>query len=367
MSFFAITIIALSTFTCPQSGQADSFTTEDSAAKCSVFESPLANARAWQKGDVLVRTHTSFDTINKRKGIDENGVSIWTESWNRVVFDFETGKFCNLSYTVTSELDLASPDGSEVATKIARYGYCCESFQGRIFQRRFPGELVEAKRHLIGPQKKDLVGYIAFPDFRGIAFMLGGSEDSLEYAEKLGERFKTGELLRSYSSSDDKEIELKLEVYSDERKTNFCTFHFDVKSLMPKSYTSFSEMSKPFPNGDTRANGPSGSWKWQLVNSVYLPKEWNASTGKKLTLNQREHMGRLHSDHEFHWFSLNEDLDEKLFDGSCLKDLESFMLHVDPAKCGADSLIETKKGDETGDKSNSAVQEGQEQKGGGGK
>lgn len=131
-------------------------------------------------------------------------------------------------------------------------------------------------------------------------------------------------------------------------------WRFDKGSGMPLSSRTVRVLNTPSGPAESTAAisdsaaNPANQFTWELVNNVYVimtVKRFRMSQ-EILNPSQPPEQADAHRRWDFHWFSVNGELDEALFDGSVLQSREALLAAVDPERTGATSLVENPEGNE---------------------
>ena len=316
----------------------------DEAGKvCGIFEAASLNSAAIRQGDFLLRRRESFDTVNRYDGVNEHGVVRFGDVWQRVVFDHDAKEYCVLTIRESIETNLANvetPAGPERKT-VVRSAVCIDA-DGVLLSRLFPGG--SKTRHLAAKPTDKLFAEkaIGFPDYRSFGLFFGGVPGSFQRMMQMTNRLKTGsEFHESKELGDDK---LMITMRSEPNSESWIVeeYTFDTARLVPILVNKFLQNKAQIEDQRPSFIGKQ-SFEWKELNGIQLPKSGNADTPYREMINGHYQSAHRFTDVEFHWFSVNERIDPKWFDGSQFADFASFKELLDAKACGAVDLLETDK------------------------
>jgi len=329
---------------------------------CSLFEVMLANGMALTSGDVLVRERSFFDSVNGLWGVDEKGMVVDEETFSRLIFDFETGRFAVFLKYHRTRLDLAkqstpndsSTTGPEPEEFERFYGACVAGGESPVYSRLFPGARQVKKRTEYSSLESDFLGKIGFQDYRLFPLNEGANPSEIAAADAMIQRFRTGDSVGSFERVDNGQLEVMIKSPNmmqvpvpegAKLKGAGVVWRFDPESQMPVS-TKMVFRFKMADGQDVESSTGLGKeagtrMEWQLMNDVYVIKSARNGSVQSLTGSSgRETKAEVIRRHDFHWFSVNEEVDPRFFDGSLLADRKGFLEIIDPKACGAESLID---------------------------
>lgn len=354
-----------SVFACPAFGWQD-LTKEE---VCSMLGVPAANGLAMKQGDVLVRERYVFDSVsNGTRGFDRSGILAEEETFYRLMFDFDAEVFAIYRIFNRSIIDLGKPetepeeDGSQVEDGPDKYqslyGACYAGDRSDVFLRHFPGKIQKKPRTEFPEKLAELLFEMRFRDYRLPAFNLRGNPKSTAGIKEHFQRLETGDTLKSFRVLDSNRVELEFRlpqemhfIPSPHGKISeaFHLLQIDRESMMPVTDATVFMVNKP--DGRTIEAGTGGGdrkhpptkFKWKLVNNIHVIQSiTNRTLDTYPTPRSMEHEAYATRKQDFHWFSVNEELDEQFFDGSIVEDRKKVLELLDPVKSNAESLLPKK-------------------------
>ncbi len=329
--------LVLSVFGVSTSGVAQ----EDAATKQehiqfdnSIKDAVFSNFRAWQSGDVLFSAEEILDTSKIKPDGDTSGVIFKRVILTRSVFDFEHNKFAvfNLRYDSTIDFD-NEPEKSEKQT----FSGVCYDGTGDHVLMFVGGEPRKIRRNQFPKDRFEFLRQIGFADCRSLAYTGNTTPLKRFESERDTSPSSTGQFVESTKQTGDiLEIisiiqnGLKLNPEDQSRMRQ----RYDVRILMPISAEAYSIE----PGGNERFI-LNRRFDWKDIGGIHVPVSYASKMGGTRAVNSRKHVGVLKTDYKFHWFSLNEPVDTRFFDGSRFEDNETFLQFVDPVQAGATTLI----------------------------
>lgn len=321
--------------------------TGSAAQICSIFESPKANCLSWRKGDVLIRKQLSLDTTNfpdsgSIKGL--KGRLEKTETMSRIIFDYDNGIFLHINVTVGSKqvFDDDLPTDPQVISQLT--GWMCTGNQGMVASYNTEGGNRLRWNRSQFPEDQDVfLNMIKMPDYRG--FWLHGKP--VLHGRSHGSAVRaSGRDFHSHSI-DGEQMKIRYEKEPKEGEAEFGTpvtlVVFDLESLMPTKFNHFNRRAN-----DSPVQGPTFDIRWKAIGDVYVPTKACSRTYRMISA-KKEH-GPQYDEYQFHWFSLNEDIDTSILDIELFNDREKMVKLVDPILTGADSLLPAKEESEAEDR-----------------
>ena len=316
---------------------------QDQAVKqCSIFSATIANASAWRSGDVLVRTATLLDTVNEgtEGELDLEGVVVKCVTLDRLIFDFDKNLFCWLTKSVTTHVDLTLNEGQPYEIVVAR-GLCVSGDKSPVIVRDFPSESWKQPNQLNELGQAAFLKSLNIPDFRGTG-IVGSDSGSFQRAQDSVSSIKTGVTFISRKDVGNyAKICLGGPVDQESRRQVFDDFTFDLRTLMPLTHSYWCMVPDDVTGAMVKYRGVESKNSWQELNNIFLPTTIRITQGNAVSVNGTQHIGIQEVDCDFHWFSINEPVDQlDVFKGSPLKDFEAFFSFVDPKLAGASGLIE---------------------------
>jgi hypothetical protein len=303
------------------------------------FESVVSNSKTWRQGDVLWRHESHFDSFDTPIKSTDNHVNpkklggvVNTIFWNRFIFDYERGRYCWLS-----RVEIEQTNFETTGNRVDEVGYTIDKTKKKAYSRIFPqsGSEMDFSRIHAMP--------IGFPDLRLIG--LGNTTSTpFEWREQILGNFRHAAKDAQITQSD-RRITTQIESHALTVKnfdtggtltaTNFQERCFDPHSLMPINFRMWGRRND---GGDM--GGPRTDFAWTEKDGIYLPKSINSAEYTQRPIYSAPQFGWDNSNIYFHWFSINGPIDDEVFDGSVLKDSDTFRSMLDPYKSKATDLIE---------------------------
>ncbi len=347
-----------------QARQTDDISKIEDAA--SLFDYFVANGMALTQGDVLIRDRAVTDSINDRNGLNlkefnDQGMLITTENYYRIVFDFEKNKFAVYRKRHLSRLDLAltvtngdsDPQVADPYVFDELNGVCYAGDNSSVFQRTFPLALQIKNRSAFPPSDERFLNEIGFVDLRLYRDLSNThANQRVEYFQRLRtgdslsqvKRVEEGQFVGQYEVL--AELSSKVKIPPPEGATlqyAGVAWRFDAKTLMPISIQP--KFLYTMADGTTQkgsSNQKEGiQFTWQMKNNIYVIRSDQVSSLERLSSNTgKTSWGTKNHKVDFHWFSVNEPVDDRFFDGSILKNRQLALDALDPHACGADLLLE---------------------------
>ena len=316
---------------------------------CSYFEMALANARSITKGDVLVREVFTFDSTKSKKG--SSGVVAEETAFHRIVFDYDAEKFLCFSTFKRAVLEVAEAKNGDLEPHSTAYeslsGFVYGGKDKKVFVRHFPNSVSVLDRKDLPNENDEFLSKVGFRDFRLVFANVKGNPSSNKSSEDLLTRYQTGDLLNSQSSTSAEEIEIELKIRQDNIQVPdgfsldkaVAVWNLNTKTGMPNSRFEvfYLKDGKGMPLDSGRR--PRIKFQWDFVNNVYVVKSLINESQEGYATSGKTHQARGHKRMDFHWFSVNEKLDDDLFDESVIFNRSETLKLLDPETTGATDLI----------------------------
>jgi len=312
--------------------------------EAAIFGAILMNADALRKGDVLIRESVSLDTVTEKPELDLEGVTKSSQMLIRFVFDHDAGRYCVLQQGFIRSLDLGEVGSGrepERTIDVMRAG-SVSGPESPILVRNFPGIVQEIPLRMRQAMTLSILRYLHAPELRVLPIASTMDED-YTFIREYETRLQSGAGLRKVSRKDASHLELTSFVdYPGGARPGTplgveWKYEFDLENSLPVRISG--EIRYPTGAEEVDSEPSVTIAKWQPINGIQVLEQMESRGGRAVRLNGKYHRGESLTLIQFHWFSVNDPLDEKFFDGSCFQDAESFQNHIDPAKCGADSLV----------------------------
>jgi hypothetical protein len=304
--------------------------------------------RAWNTGDVLVRLRHGLDSVDSAgKEVDFSGVLVERTEYWRVVFDLSKGQLCALRHLHQSALDLSKQgDGLDPRQeRMELYGASIDE-NDRLVRRNFPGTLVNMAK-VFGPAHPKPEEFArraeitAFPDFR--AFFCGGGmmSDSIQVAEDVI-RIRGSDVWRFDRSRTlgDGTAEFSF-VYTEDWGSGQWSKTIETWTVDPGELVPLGRHYRHLSSDPSQSRqGERVEYEWQAIKGIQVLRSYRShdDRGRANFLLDRP-TGLLDVEADFHWFSLNDQVDSRYFDGSLMKDQDTMLSVLDPGRCGATTLV----------------------------
>jgi len=314
----------------------------------SYLNAAIANAGSVRQFDVLVRERQSFDNVGLEEGFNEKGAVIERFGLFRICVDLDRMEAGCYQFMGQSVLDLMPVENEGPIQQNYRRirGVCLDQSRrdGMFFSREFPSSIHAQPWRPDEGVESSIFTDLGIPDFRATGVLFGGpmplavvrqAATAISLAATgRGQRRDSGDLLT---------LEIRDERPKGAGIVFLHQFKIDKASLMPvqASIRSLTVRETPgSPAVGTEGEMQGHSTRWKEVDGVFIPVSVQSSENQIEDVNGTKQAGKRLVEFDLHWFSINKPLDRKLLDGSCLADLEALMAVVDPAKCGADALVD---------------------------
>lgn len=324
---------------------------------CAIFETALLNAQAITKGDVLIRRSAVFDGVRFDEQGKPNGLADSSESLVRCIFDFDRGLFALYENGIQNRVDFTVP----------------ENFVPRVFWVRPP--LVEEWRVLMvdfdnsrfwisgsnggsrQPQELDSLGLVGERDLvlKKLRFLdprvlgtlpqlccLGSGEQGLlpgylnwfrqrasgrGFLEKLGP--EKGKVTVRYSLPTGRDGLIHRDTVTFELDTGLPCVSLGQSRLHEADPWVFRFEEKT---------------EWSKHKDIWVARSiHNSKPTSAHGASGTEVCERTEYQIDFHWFSVNEELDPRFFDGSRTGGKEEVLKWLDPEKNRATDLLPNRK------------------------
>ena len=273
----------------------------------------IANAETWRQFDLLMRSETfvlnSDVTIEKKEG----SRTIFT----RLSVDFDREQcFCFMSGV-----------GQSSDERFDRVGICNNGTTG---YREFPGGASNLQSGIT-----QLLHRMYVPDLRCLAlcdypasFQVDSSFDGFEYQRRMGPNGSPDNSKFKFKSTTMKDaVELTLE-----GKHVAFKYRFIPKTNMPLGIKSFRVATDPWTLEKQE------DFQWQEKEGIFLPTEIGRDFPYSRKIDGKLVPFRKAEIVQIHWLSLNQPLDQKLFELATVNDISKLRKLIDPELCGAERL-----------------------------
>lgn len=301
------------------------------------LETLQENAQKWKSGDCLIHVSRRFDSVNRAgREVDPNGFIQETETWYRLLFDYEKQLFAVLEHELVDETA-----GQQPRQRSERFRGACVNSAGTIFRRSFPKPLVEMPRAARELHPNGLFDDLQFPDFRGLMMFGDFPINAFERMEMyIRHKVDNWEVLNFAEGDESVRFELGNSNVSNEGIQAIDSWHFDTLRKVPIERSFQFRIPQASGVVETRDMGTTTA-EWTEVNGVPLPTVFRRAAIQENGYNDKVRLqGDTKMTVKLHWFRFNEPLDETFFDGSKLDEVSGVLRATDPKQAGATSLLE---------------------------
>lgn len=305
---------------------------ERKAQICSVFGAMVANAEAITRCDVIVLEQKFYDSVWPHAPTEGGTLDDLTIS--RFIIDDEEKKFVVVSRTISDWLELSkitdSRDGRTLRT-VDRV-VLCDREQKKIAFRQ--GTRLT---RLSETNDKSIDQMLVLNLDPRSAGLYSSKLGPLPLAIELTKPKLTGESLIDHEFRKDT---LKIRLVGgriNPASRPVWEYHLDTVSHLPQKFSSYLESIPPGVTSPPHET----SYQWKEMAGLYVPNLVKSATiDEYLDPQGNKHYAKLTSSIHFHWLSVNEKIEEEIFDEGVLKDSKKFQELIDLEKNGAQELIE---------------------------
>jgi hypothetical protein len=326
---------------------------------CSLFEVQHLNGLALTRGDVLVREVQNFDSTTT--GSETSGIIVERISYRRAIFDYETGRFACFQIFNHEAADLDA-ELHERQSRLPAKSNSLRAFvwpgdDEKVFVRDFPGPARVLERSELPPEQRRALKALQFRDFRFTKNTVGLSNREIL---ELGKSHLTADLLNRFEFVGEDEIEVEVwmpfqntvsvpEGYVHNQDRVQLT-RFTRDSGMPLWTVVYGSLTRVSDGTVIETDRkPKEKFHWQTINDIHVLKSINYVENRFMA-SAGEIYGKGERRVDFHWFSVNEDLDDDLFDESRIGFREEVLKMLDPETTKATSLFNQRSQKETPEK-----------------
>ena len=316
MSFVHVIVIGLvSLFNFLNAGLAQVID-EKGAKECSIFEVVYLNAIGIRSGDVLVEVSTTIDTVKpKGDGAEMEGVFQSTIVRYRCVFDIEKSLFCMIRQDgPNNRVDISDLSSKPSETPPGYSAWAIDFQNERLFSAGHDSPL--PWRLTAGRPLPEVLTKFAYLDPRSTSWIpqAGLVENELGHIRAIcsGKDFLEKELV------EDRLLKLTLFDGSYDDGSEKKVWEFDLENSLPVKFSEFAWHSghgKFYP-------GRNGTMAWTVVNNYdVVSKTAFDDIADVRSVDGKSYPGHQETRMDFFWFSVNEEVEGRFFDGSVLKSL----------------------------------------------
>jgi hypothetical protein len=317
---------------------------DDSQELIKIFQSPILNSEAWQSGDCLVGENLILDNVSTRADGLPAGILIEKKTYRRNAFDYEKRKYVSIKLSNSDYVDFdtivngeakkeSSIEWSAVFVDLTNGRLAMNGSKTRLKELKLkPNTTLEQINHELG-----FLDFRACWDRSGFGYNLKAFENA-KRTVKIRCSGK-GKFKSQYLPDNHLEFRFNAKSKVKDMGGPFMVYRFDLESSMPVYFSEF-YTHKP---SKTRVPQATISIDWLSFNDVYVPSGILLEEDIQLFLNEVVHKGRGENKLDFHWFSLNEELNEDLFQIESISSLEQISKFVDPITAEATQILNRRK------------------------
>lgn len=298
----------------------------------------IANSEAIRSGEVMIRTRITRDSVRTRNGeLNPEGVLLNEETLERVVFDHQTERYCHLVMSVFTETNPAAAElpGGATTVRTSRRAIAWDGDKlsvGKLFpERSYETSESSVQRETARIKEKGAAMTLRPRDPRGFGIGLLSTANSFPRAvERMqhhsqGHHFLSSEVLENGSHA------LAIRVLDED---TWYRYVFDSRTLMPIEIQPYYYPVHPETGQRVRVDMTKLTFEWEERQGIQVARRGVGSGRIGEQFNGKSHSFDKHVEVEYFWFSLNEELPQSQFDGSCFATLEEFEKSLDPARNG---------------------------------
>lgn len=320
--------------------------TQDAEKAASLYSAIVINADAWIRGDYLAKISREFESLDESEDGAPAGIVAEEIIYNRGCFDWENQRFAqyhlrkkeitNYNAGINSPVKTVSWGGATVDVKAKRAKRLNSDSTRRLstYNDNLPQEFLRSR----------------FFDFRGLPLLgtevLGDSAEAYrEEAAREGGRLG----LIKMEEGDEDTIVLTYFVKNPKEvvneKTGTTVYHQGQKILRTFNRKTLNLVASEiyFVTGQFLTKDKLFSkttLEWEEHDGVYVPSSYVDVRNAVVLVGGRTEFGRKTTRVKFHWFSVNNVIDESLLDGSKVKNRGTIVDLTIPENVDAVSLIE---------------------------
>ena len=299
---------------------------------CSIFEVSVANLRAIESADVLVRIRESADTFEDNPR-EKDGLTLNTECFRRVAFDLNQKNFVQLQRKNIRILNFETEVAREtIADEFG--GFCLDFSQGILFsndhkkgyqeKRKFPDQVEELAKSL---GQFDVRGFWMYP--------LNFEEpDAFMRGQKQWDGYQSARLYDSSRALDNGNMEINFKIHGPVGGPTEMQWHFAFDdNRLPIS------MSETCLYRGTQLKGPWMKLKWMQIGDYFVPQSYEMRTVANMQVGTNPSKAIfLYTTVDLDWLTINQPIGENLLNAKSVSGSESIIKLTSPELVGADSL-----------------------------
>jgi hypothetical protein len=289
----------------------------------SYLEGVFENANSWRQFDFLVE----IEFVS----LDPAGPQSVVTGRHRVIMDKDTGKVMVVKFQEYENAE--NPDDKLTKTATFHASVTVDGLLWFVSDRGGPYKLdlsrlpkILSSAEIIDPRK---IGCVIE---RGHIF---GTPDKNHSFEKMYEGLKSVKPVGKVLNGKDDVLVTAKSAYQDPQNPVTTFSHvFSKESMLPVS----NKMSHAASNGIIF--GSDERIRWARINNAWVPIHY---TGTHQSRSAKQGEATFFDEsytYKIHWFSVNEKIDEKLFDSQVCEDRAYALSLIDPVKLNATTLLE---------------------------
>ena len=294
----------------------------------SLYEAFLTNHSAWEKGDVLIKVVTVFDST-RLEYPNEGDLVMETTEYYRFRFDFLKDRFL-CAYVVDQEIPLlvhpSIDEGKIVKKQRGIQGFVKN--KEVVQMRKFPQKTFQPRTKF---SIDELMQHFLIPELRTIGIVAFGSNSNYSHLEKVIARLSSGEgIVRANQlSKNTVRIVRRTGIPGNDDNVFVSTIEFDTDKFVPKSNKIEVEVVK---DGVKKLNKNSNEqFGWHEIDGVMVPASVVKDSITAKMIGKHRFIVEKSADATILWKSLNQDIPDSDFSESNLDKLDSIIKLTDEA------------------------------------
>lgn len=306
-----------------------------------ILEAGLANVAAWRTGDFLLREIETGDTLGKGRENEEE----WAESevrWLRLTFDYDR-QWYRFAWRLENRKDRFPVNHQDAAQSVEEHSDLgiLVLRDGRKSVRNMLLQKKPSRRPFDNPPEAILAEYRA-PDLRTTILSGWESHPQLSIPEVMESLVRSSmQHVKEVRFAGDGTVQLvhylpAHPAHPIDRKFA-ATWDCKLFALLGAEAVGYGDEVD-----GRKQEGKIGSvrMKWRELNGCAVPCRIECNAPSLGELGERRVVVLRATTVDVHWLSLNEPLDDSLFDDGIVDDMTAVARLVDPVAAGADTLID---------------------------
>ncbi len=303
-------------------------------------ENPLVTVEALRLNSLGLR---KFDVLLHRSSTaDREDLGYTYENWwIRIVCDHER-QVCaqfvsgDRNHLTVSE-DGLSPENSDILSCVLIKGQNARWRQWPDAQKTSQHDSFESAIIERDVLFFDFVGILPFPMSKSPRFAFQRLDDPVDYKEKYWNFLKSTRSSAKIANDVPSRIKYLFGPYDVFGRQSWVEVASDRKTLLPiRQVVQFGAV-------DNRENDSTETFEWKERGDVFVPVEIENTFPQATRLPNNELLTYTKRwSVKLHWFSVNEDVDDRLLKDAVLEDPQKVRLYTDAKNTNATSLIEKK-------------------------